>query len=191
MIYYISDLHFGHVNILRYDERPYQTIEEMDREIITKWNKKVTEKDDVYIVGDLSFRTSNEEILKTLGQLKGKLHMIIGNHDYWANKKNTDRIRERFESIDSLKMISDNGRKVVLCHYPMAEWNGMRKGAYHVYGHIHIVKNEAFDFMKTKFPYAVNACCAINNFTPSTLEELIENNKAFIKSGPNTSEHIR
>lgn len=68
MIYYISDLHFGHSNIIKLCNRPFQTLEEMNNALINNWNSKVTNGDKVYIIGDLFFRSQNnpEEILSKL-----------------------------------------------------------------------------------------------------------------------------
>lgn len=65
MIYYISDLHFGHKNILAFDNRPWFTVKEMDRNLIERWNNKVTAKDTVYVLGDFSWynRKDTEDIL--------------------------------------------------------------------------------------------------------------------------------
>lgn len=67
---------------------------------------------------------------------------------------------------------------LLLCHYPIAEWNGYFHGSYHIYGHIHASRNEAYDFMKTK-ERALNAGCMINHYMPASLEELIRNNREF------------
>ena len=86
MVFFTSDLHLGHRNIIRLCNRPFSSIDEMDEYLIEKWNKKVTNADTVYILGDLMFRNEKppEEYLR---QLRGKKHLIIGNHDReWIKK---------------------------------------------------------------------------------------------------------
>lgn len=88
MIYFTSDQHFGHSNILKHTGRPFSSIEEMDAALIRNWNAKVHRNDIVYILGDLFFRNSTpaEEYLH---QLKGVKHLIIGNHDKdWMKRTN-------------------------------------------------------------------------------------------------------
>ena len=53
MNYYIADLHFSHRNIIQFDKRPYQTIEQMNNDLIKRWNDVVTDRDDVYVLGDM------------------------------------------------------------------------------------------------------------------------------------------
>ena len=175
MIYYTSDLHFGHYNVLRFDNRPFSTIEEMDNKLIELWNKRVTNEDTVYIVGDLCYRNKNgaDWYLK---QLNGHKILITGNHDSYTLKN-----QEAMKYIDKtyqILSISDKDRRVVMCHYPMTEWEGFYRNAYHVYGHIHNNKNMAFEIMK-QFDRALNAGCMINNYMPVTLDELIVNNNKF------------
>lgn len=69
-------------------------------------------------------------------------------------------------------------RKVSLCHFPVAEWNGKRRGGYHVHGHLHNRRDEVFEFM-SRFDKALNAGCMLNDYRPVTLDELIENNMRF------------
>jgi len=83
MIFYTADLHLGHANVIRHCERPFQDADEMDEELIERWNRKVHKNDTVYIVGDFIFRCHRppEEYFDLL---KGKKHLILGNHDkYW------------------------------------------------------------------------------------------------------------
>ena len=80
MIYYTSDLHFGHANVIKFDERPFADVEEMDRVLIECWNKKVQDDDTVYIVGDICYR-SRYTADWYLKQLKGHKILILGNHD--------------------------------------------------------------------------------------------------------------
>jgi calcineurin-like phosphoesterase family protein len=63
-------------------------------------------------------------------------------------------------------------------HVLIELWNGYHRGAWHIYGHIHNRRDEAFEFMKTK-DHALNAGCMINNYTPASFNELVRNNEAF------------
>ena len=175
MIYYISDLHFGHRRVIEMDGRPFETIEQMDETIMARWNERVTEEDDVYIVGDFAYHNAYTASWY-LRRLRGRKHLIIGNHDY--NTVQDEKALECFASVEKMLRITDNGRTVCLCHYPIAEWNGKRHGGYHVYGHLHVRRDEVYAFM-SRFDRALNAGCMLNGYRPATLEELIENNLRF------------
>ncbi|MFV0439805.1 MAG: hydrolase [Lachnospirales bacterium] len=175
MNYYISDTHFGHKNVIKLDCRPFNDINEMDNALITNWNSIVNDDDDVWILGDLCFR-SGKDSSYYLRKLNGKKHLIIGNHDkeVLINKKACDCL----DTIEKMYHIKDGNHDIVLCHFPIADWNGRHKGSYHIYGHIHNMKNEVSDFMN-KLGNAYNAGCMINNYIPVTLNELIVNNKTY------------
>lgn len=80
MIYYIADMHFGHENVIRFDNRPFADTEEMDKCMISYWNSRVTNNDTVYILGDIFW--GNEKLsIKIINQLKGHKILIKGNHD--------------------------------------------------------------------------------------------------------------
>lgn len=173
---YIGDTHFGHSNVLWMDSRPYKTVEEMDEDIIRKWNSCVKEDDDVWFLGDLCCR-SKKKPQYYLEQLNGKKHLLIGNHD-GVILKNLDA-NKYFESIDMLRQITDGGKQIIMCHYPLAEWPMYFRGAIHIYGHIHNnSQNKANRFM-LKEPNALNAGCMINGYKPCTLQELIQNNNNY------------
>ena len=176
MILYTADLHFGHANVIRFDHRPFNDVDEMDYTLIQLWNGRVQKDDQIYIVGDFCYRNSKPEEWY-LRQLKGHKHLIIGNHDHklLANPKAMSYI----ESVDHIGYLTDQGCQICMCHYPIAEWDGFYKGHYLIYGHIHNIKNETFDFMKTR-ENALNAGCMINHFSPVSLQELIRNHKQFI-----------
>ena len=172
---YISDLHLGHRNVINFDNRPFLDTEEMDRVLIKLWNSRVSADDNVYIVGDFCYRNENAAEWY-LRQLKGHKHLIIGNHD-GATLKN-EKAMAYFESVDKMMHVSDDGKQICLCHFPIAEWNGYYKGSWHIYGHIHNRRNETYEFMKTK-ERALNAAACINNYTPVSMNELIRNNRYF------------
>ena len=175
MNFFTADTHFGHYNIINHDGRPWKTADEMDTELIRRWNAKVKPNDDVYIIGDFAFK-HGKSVSYYARQLNGRLHLILGNHD-----KLSPEDRKCFVEICDTKVLKDNGRTMVLCHYPMAEWNGFFRGWHHVYAHIHNNTNSAFQFMKT-LDNALNAGCMINNYEPVTFDEMVENNKKFKES---------
>ena len=179
MIYYISDLHFGHRNVIGMDGRPFETIEEMDETLIRLWNERVTDEDDVYILGDFAYRNGNTASWY-LRRLKGRKHLIIGNHDRLTIQD--AKAMAYFASVEKMSLINDNGRMVSLCHFPLAEWNGKRRGGYHVHGHLHNRRDAVYEFM-SRFDKALNAGCMLNGYRPVTLDELTENNLHFRQKG--------
>jgi len=121
--YYISDLHFFHEKLNHeMDKRGFADIDEMHSYIIKKWNAKVNRRDEVIILGDLSFGKA-EETNELLKKLNGKLCLIRGNHDNRFLKK-TAFDGSRFEWVKDYTEIEDNNRKIVLCHYPIMCYNG-------------------------------------------------------------------
>lgn len=175
MIYYTSDLHFGHRNVITMDRRPFADIDEMDERLIRLWNERVAETDEIYIIGDFAYRNGCATSCY-LRRLKGRKHLIIGNHD--RHTVQDEKAMEYFLSVEKMARIMDQGRVVSLCHFPIAEWNGKRHGGYHVFGHLHCRRDEVQQFM-SRFDRALNAGCMINGYRPCTLDELIENNRRF------------
>lgn len=176
---YISDTHFGHKNVIKFDNRPFSDVDEMDKAMIKLWNNRVAPGDDVYIIGDLCYRSANspEWYLK---QLVGHKHLIRGNHD--GVILNSPEAMKYLDSIEKLDHVSDGDKQIVLCHYPLAEWYKSRHGSWHIYGHIHGNRNETYEFMKTR-EHAVNAAACINNYMPASMDELIRNNEIFKSRG--------
>ena len=169
MNYYIADTHFGHDNIRRLSNRPFKTIEEMDRAIIDNWNSRVSDNDVVYILGDFSYKS--EDPISYLKQLKGRKHLIIGNHDSRLLKN--PACKKYFVEISDIKMVNDNGTQIVCCHYPMVEWNGYYRNVLHFYGHIHNnFDNETNQYI-SKVKNAYNVGVDIIGFMPRTLGEIL------------------
>ena len=147
MRYYIADLHFFHQAMNTHmDKRGFEDTHQMNTYMIEKWNQKVRKKDEVVILGDLSW--GNVQDTNTLlQQLHGKLYMIQGNHDRFLNHREANT--SRFVWIKPYAEMSDNNRKVVLCHYPILCYNGQyhltAKGfpkTYMLYGHVHDTKDQ-------------------------------------------------
>jgi len=172
--FYVSDLHFGHENIIKLCKRPFSNVDEMNEVLIKKWNEKVTNGDTVYIIGDLFFRSATDscEVLK---RLKGKKHLIIGNHDKsWLPKMGKDDIAKYFESVSHMQVINTNKGIATLCHYPMMSF----EGSFLIHGHIHNnTKNAPYWPLLSKMDDAYNASVEINGYAPVTFDELAANNK--------------
>ena len=184
MNYYIADIHFGHQNVLQYDGRPFNTIEENDTIIIKNWNKAVGVDDDVYILGDVSWYPSIKTT-RIFNSLNGNLHLIKGNHDNKVLKYY--KFRDRFMEICDYKEIYDGENFLVLCHYPIPCFNKhYYDKAFHFYGHVHNSWEESCvqDMIKVLKDKSIN-CNMFNvgcmmpyiNYTPRTFDEIISSQK--------------
>ena len=175
MILYTSDLHFGHANAIKFDHRPFGDKDEMDRVLIELWNGRVQPDDTVYIVGDICYKSEHTPDWY-LSRLKGHKILILGNHD-WKIQDDPKTLRY-LDGLEKMLRIKDGDKDIVLCHYPLAEWEGYYHGIWHIYGHIHNTKSETYEIMKNK-ERALNAGCMINNYTPVSFNELVRNNEIF------------
>lgn len=184
MIYFTADTHFDHANIIRFCNRPFATVEEMNEALIANWNHKVHGNDTVYILGDMFFRTTDPEPI--LRQLKGRKHLITGNHDsQWMKKVDMDRW---FASVQPYLETSDGQHTLTLCHFPMVSWNHQSR-SYMIHGHIH--ENTDMDYwpLLVARGHVLNAGCDINSFEPVSFQELVENNAKFKAMHPLQIEH--
>ena len=176
MLYYTSDLHLGHKNIIDYEHRPFKDVDDMTEGLIKRWNDKVKSDTDItFILGDFAFKNSymnKAKILECFRRLRGVKIMIPGNHDNYLTKDFIEEI-----SIDDnntyviqrdIHEIYDEKRIVILCHYPIEEWNGKYHGTYHVHGHIH--SRDIIQHIPKRFNCGVD----VRNFEPVTLDEMID-----------------
>lgn len=181
MTFFISDTHFEHINVIKYCNRPFNTVEEMNEAMIEKWNKKVGPFDTVYIIGDFVWKKSRVPYYAE--RLNGKKILIIGNHDEtWTRKKEHPNFA-CFDEVVDYKFDTVSEHPVTLCHYPMVEWRNSRKDdaprlGYLIHGHIHNNYSEEYRYM-LRHHNALNAGADVNNLEPVTFEELVENNLKF------------
>ena len=129
--FFVSDTHFYHKAIISFCNRPYATVEEMNEDMIAKWNGVVGNKDRVFHLGDFSWGNF-EKTKAVFDRLNGQKHLILGNHD-------DPRIHKKlgWNWIDNLREIRINGKVYQLCHFPMRSWDKSFHGARHVFGHCH------------------------------------------------------
>lgn len=131
--FFIADTHFGHVGILDMAMRPQADIQDHDRQIVANWNAVVKPTDTVWHLGDFAGEdVPFDYVASVFRKLNGVKRLIVGNHD-------GDEVQTQlpWASVDMMRTIVAPGRKIVLCHYPMRDWNGQHSGDIHFHGHSH------------------------------------------------------
>lgn len=167
MIYYIADTHLDDERIMRLSRRPFKDISEMNNTIIINWNSRVKDKDIVYILGDFAL---NGKSASKISLLNGVKRLILGNHD----KVLSNETLALFDSVNSILTIEDEGRSVALCHYPLLSFENSIYGGYQVFGHIHNNEKDIAFKLKNELPRSFNVSADVIDFTPRTLNELID-----------------
>jgi len=153
----ISDPHFGHKNIIKYDNRPFTEIKEHDRTIIENWNNIVKTTDIIFILGDFAL-TSKYYTRSILERLNGIKYFLKGNHDKTQNIKLFKEFGTLLQPIHKVNILN---QLFVLSHYPIESWEGMNaQQSIHFHGHTH----RADILRKIKNRYSV--VCNLNNYTP-------------------------
>lgn len=186
-VYFTSDLHFGHKNIIRFDNRPFISVEEMDETLICNWNKKVKNDDLVYILGDISWY-NDEKTCEIFSGLNGRKILIKGNHD-----RVHGNIKNYFEEITDYKEINLDGKHITLCHYPIVFFNRHHYGAFMFYGHVHnshewqMTENYKYELQQLDISCNMfNVGTMVHNYEPVSFEEIVKNtieNKRRDKNG--------
>lgn len=139
MIYFTSDLHHRHKNILNIckSTRPWETREQMTEALIEYHNDLVREEDTLYILGDFSFGKAGVT-LDVLRAMAGKKVIVRGNHDEWLDKVTQEQLQEvGVIEVRDLLCRKFDGKKIVMCHYSIRAWQDQGRGSIHLYGHSH------------------------------------------------------
>ncbi|MCX6666235.1 MAG: metallophosphoesterase [Euryarchaeota archaeon] len=149
-VFVTSDHHFCHKNIIKYCRRPFDSVEEMDLEMIKKWNKKVSVNDLVFHLGD--FALTNKTNLKRIrGKLNGTIIIIPGNHDRKRILKQSGFI---VSITDTIRI-----KNIIFSHRPLSD---IPDGYVNVHGHIH---------EKTTYGTRINICVDVTNYEPKPVEK--------------------
>ena len=197
MLYFTSDQHFGHENIVKYCARPYTSAEEMDADLIERWNSVVGLSDIVYQLADFSLGNKHQ-VIKYISQLNGRIRLLSTpwHHDrFWLPMDKDVRqaggrwpyyaLAPQFVTasgyalellppmttldIDELGA-GDHPLAIVLCHYPIAMWDRKHYGSWHLHGHEHQRVQES--------GYVLDVGVDVNDYTPVSLDQVIEQMKA-------------
>ena len=166
--YIISDTHFNHSNIIKYCNRPFKDVIEMNKKIINNWNMIVRKDDIVYHLGDFLLG-SKKDLANIVSKLNGKIYLIKGNHDHLTTKSYEEC---EIKVLKNAPIILDE-YKVILSHRPLPD--SMLKNYLNIHGHIHerkiedIYDNNLYD--KNKH---INVSCDVLNFKPVLISELVK-----------------
>jgi calcineurin-like phosphoesterase family protein len=129
MIFFTADTHFGHDKIIEYCNRPFRSVEEMDKEMIFRWNELIKSNDRVFHLGDFCFGDPK----RYLDRLNGDIILLRGSHDH----------EDKYFAKDSIMNVSfsddEYGHKrwIILCHYSMRSWYRSHYASWHLFGHHH------------------------------------------------------
>ncbi len=152
--FFIADMHFDDDNIRRYENRPFETVQEMNDAIVKNWNDVVEEGDEVYIIGDIG----NEEYIK---KLNGKKYLVKGNHDKLTNEEYR---KIGFEEVYDKPVIYEDFW--ILSHEPVYVNTNMPYA--NIFGHIH--NNPMYKTVSAR-----SYCVSVEriNYTPISFEDII------------------
>lgn len=169
-IYLIADPHFNHDRDFIYKPRGFNSVEEMNEALIERWNKVVTEYDDVYVLGDFFLGTDEKFIKETIGKLNGFITLIRGNHDTDAKMHLYRNHGFVYDTADA-KFLKYKKRTFFLSHYPTLTSDLQTepsKYVYNLFGHTH-----SQDKFYMGRPYMYNVAADAHDCTPVCIDTII------------------
>ena len=178
-VYFSSDHHYGHKNIIDFCKRPFKNTDEMCETLIENHNKVVKPEDRFYVLGDMFWRTvSDGEAFGILQRMNGQKYYIMGNHEEVLNRSKL--VRDQFiwcKDIENLKI--SGYPNITLCHYAMRTWNGSHKGAWNLYGHSHAGLPEITkgNLREGETPFSFDIGVDAWNYSPVSIDEVREKMK--------------
>lgn len=187
-IFFTSDLHFGHKNILDFCNRPYKTVSEMNVGLIDNWNSVVPENGMVFVLGDFCF--GNATLWENCrNALHGKICLIKGNHDKLASNVTESKL---FEEVCIQKTIQIDDRLVIMNHYPFLCYAGTyqnpKTATWQLFGHLHLSKTGiGLDSKRTIncFPTQYDVGVDLNDYKPLTWQQVSDKINFQIKNNTN------
>ena len=172
-VFFTSDTHFGHSNIIKYCQRPFNSAEHMDEVLISNWNEVVSPKDIVFHLGDFCFG-SDKEWIKILQRLNGTKYLILGNHDL-KKIANSNQIKDYFADINMQMRVVVDKQKMLLNHYPFLCFEGGYQNVWQLFGHVHSSKHSTGldkERLVHLFPTQYDVGVDNNNYRPVSFSQV-------------------
>ena len=171
-IFFTSDIHFGQEGLHRFNNRP---LAETDNYIIQYWNNEVPKDGLVFVLGDIG-EIPDESIIEKFNQLNGTKILIRGNHDAFYKEDTLMCVFSDIHDLYEIKIFDEEEFKyqeIVLCHYPMFDWNNFFEGSWQLFGHLHTRNLPEFETLKTKlFPQQYDVGVDANNYQPISYHQV-------------------
>ena len=172
-VFFTSDTHFGHSNIIKYCQRPFNSAEHMDEVLISNWNEVVSPQDIVFHLGDFCFG-SDKEWIKILQRLNGTKYLILGNHDL-KKIANSNQIKDYFADINMQMRVVVDKQKMLLNHYPFLCFEGGYQNVWQLFGHVHSSKHSTGldkERLVHLFPTQYDVGVDNNNYRPVSFSQV-------------------
>lgn len=175
-LFFTSDTHLQHFNIIEYCNRPFKTRDEMDSTIIKNWNSVVGKEDYIFVGGDFCFgaKSSWKYLVDALNGIK---FLTVGNHDKNVSG-NWEYTVDGWVNIIVKDPEIDDGQRITICHYPMLSWYQSHRGSWQLYGHVHgklenkSLADDGFDIRKAVTPRQLDIGVDVHNFTPLSYQQV-------------------
>jgi calcineurin-like phosphoesterase family protein len=184
MKWFSSDWHLGHDNVMKFSERPFENIDDMNEKIISNMLSVVNQGDELYFLGDLAWRVYALNKFFDRWPKRVNFHWILGNHDKsWQSFKN------RCTSVSEMKKTHIGNNTVILCHYPMLTWDKSHYNSWMLFGHHHRNSHGTIEVEKLTTGKMLNINLEFNNFMPYSEDQIAtimaekDNNWDLIKKG--------
>jgi calcineurin-like phosphoesterase family protein len=184
-IFFSSDQHFGHRNVVKFCSRPYADEKEMGKALIENWNNVVGPDDIIVTMGDFFWFNDSHSIKKVVNQLNGTIYIVLGNHDKRESFRRCDP--EKLIILDGISHIflrcEDENRwyektfEIVCTHYPLMTWSHRDRGAINLFGHIHSGWMRSLEDYDQMLPLwrgqQLDVGVDNQNFTPVVFEDVL------------------
>jgi calcineurin-like phosphoesterase family protein len=174
-VWFTSDYHLFHYNIIKFDNRPFKTLDEMHETILNNHNSVVGPNDLVLNLGDgvNAFREKDEALTDLLNQFNGEIYYLPGNHE-----DRIDLIHKCWKVIDKQILnihLHQINQKVVLCHFPIRVWDCAHWGSWHLHGHLHggCKNDEGALLNHDKKLKILDVGIMTNNYYPYSLDQIV------------------
>lgn len=181
-IWFTSDLHFGHRNVIRFCDRPYEDEKDMGRSLIFNWNSVVGENDIVFVLGDTFWFNDSKSIKKVTNELNGEIYVLPGNHDEFEHWDKVDASKVHLcQDVCVMWLDSEDNRwgkklyEIWMSHYPMMTWPHRENGAMQLFGHIHSKEGRTgVDQDLPLYNNQLDVGCDYWNYYPVSFEEVLK-----------------
>ena len=186
-IFFTGDLHFGHANAIKSDDRPFSSVEEMDEELIRRWNNKVGKGDITYVLGDMIWKPRNDDAASIIKRLNGQIILIKGNHDKFLHNSAVKKLFAAIKEGDNIKVTLEDGsiKQCILNHHFIPLYDRHKYGAIMLHAHSHTseeaaIEREIADMLNERgFRNEIyNVGCMYWNYEPVTLDEILATSRA-------------